>query len=130
MVGELAVRSDNWLQLKDSFGDAIRPFRREIFLKECQVDGVIEIDDVLAKVEAITVGDIITLRRRLKGGVEPHTVALESGDGEEIGFVPKADREIVANLLDAGKKIVAKLASKSVEGHWLNMRVGLYLEDV
>ena len=130
MVGELAVRPDNWLQLKDSFGDEIRPFKREIFLKKCQVDGVVEIDDVLAKVEGISVGDIITLRRRVKNGVEPHTVALESGNGEEIGFVPKADREIVANLLDAGKKIVAKLASKSVEGHWLNMRVGLYLEDV
>ena len=130
MVGELAVRSDNWLQLKDSFGDEIRPFKREIFLKECQVDGLIEIDDVLAKVEGVSVGDIIMLRRLVKGGVESHTVVLESGNGEQIGFVPKADREIVANLLDAGKKIVAKLASKSVEGHWLNMRVGLYLEDV
>ena len=130
MVGELAVRSDNWLQLKDSFGDEIRPFKMEIFLKECQVDGVIEIDDVLAKVEGVSVGDIIMLRRLVKGVVESHTVVLESGNGEQIGFVPKADREIVANLLDAGKKIVAKLASKSVEGHWLNMRVGLYLEDV
>ena len=125
MVGELAVRSDNWLQLKDSFGDEIRPFKMEIFLKECQVDGVIEIDDVLAKVEGVSVGDIIMLRRLVKGVVESHTVVLESGNGEQIGFVPKADREIVANLLDAGKKIVAKLASKSVEGHWLNMRDGL-----
>ena len=94
------------------------------------MDGVIEIDDVLAKVEGVSVGDIIMLRRLVKGVVESHTVVLESGNGEQIGFVPKADREIVANLLDAGKKIVAKLASKSVEGHWLNMRVGLYLEDV
>ena len=129
MANELAVRSGNWLQLKDSFGDEIRPFRREIFLKECAVDGVLEINDALFLVEDLAIGETVGVRRfpKERGA---HTVAFVVKGGERFGYVPKADREIIANLMDAGKKIMGKIVSKSVDGHWLNMRVGLYLEDV
>lgn len=130
MANEVAVREDNWLQIKDSFGDLIRPFQREILLKECVVDGTIGVDDVLVATAGLGIGSEIKLRRLTKGKVESHSVAFENRDGERIGYVPKADREIIANLLDAGKKIKAKVVSKCVEGHWLNMRVGLYMEDV
>ena len=129
MANELAVRTGNWLQLKDSFGDEIRPFRREIFLKECMVDGTLEIDDALFLVEGLGVGDAVGLRRIPKDR-GAHTVAFVVKGGERFGYVPKTDREIIANLMDAGKKITGKIVSRRMDGHWLDMRVGLYLEDV
>ena len=32
--------------------------------------------------------------------------------------------------MDAGKKMKACVVSKRVDGHWLDVRLGIYLEDV
>ena len=31
--------------------------------------------------------------------------------------------------MDAGKRLFAKVSSKSLEDHWLNLRIEIYLED-
>ena len=57
-------------------------------------------------------------------------VAVLNAAGETIGYVHRLEKEIVARLMDAGKKMKACVVSKSVDGHWLDVRLGIYLEDV
>lgn len=131
MANELvaAARRGGALALTDAFGDVIRPFVRDILVKEVQLDGTVSVDDVLALAKDVRRGDWLALRR-VKDAPDAFVVAVLNAAGETIGFVSRLEREIVARLMDAGKKMKAKVVSKRLDGHWLDMRLGLYLEDV
>ena len=131
MANELVAtaRRVGALALTDAFGDVIRPFVRDIFVKEVQLDGTVSVDDVLVLAKDVRRGDWLALRR-VKDAPDAFVVAVLNAAGETIGFVSRLEREIVARLMDAGKKMKAKVVSKRLDGHWLDMRLGLYLEDV
>ena len=82
---------------------------------------------VLAK--DVKCGDWLAMRR-IADASDAFKVAVLNAAGETVGYVHKLEKEIVARLMDAGKKMKARVVSKTVDGHWLNVRLGLYLEDV
>lgn len=131
MANELVVssRCGGALALTDSFGDVIKPFTRDILIKESQLDGTVSIDDVLVLAKDVKCGDWLAMRR-IADASDAFKVAVLNAAGETVGYVHKLEKEIVARLMDAGKKMKARVESKTVDGHWLNVRLGLYLEDV
>ena len=131
MANELVVasRCGGALALTDSFGDVIKPFARDILIRESQLDGTVSIDDVLVLAKDVKCGDWLALRR-IADASDAFKVAVLNAAGETVGYVHKLEKEIVARLMDAGKKMKARVVSKTVDGHWLNVRLGLYLEDV
>ena len=49
--------------------------------------------------------------------------------GTLLGYVPRAKNEALARLMDAGKWLTARLASKRWQGDWLLAEMQVYLRD-
>ena len=129
MANELAIVGENWLELS-AVGDLPMPFAREIFLQDCNVAGTMHVDDVLVKAAGVSVGSELVMRRDPKNEYDALAIALETPSGDRLGWVPQRYNQPYARLMDAGKLLVARVTHKELEGHWLNMRVSIYLKEV
>jgi len=47
----------------------------------------------------------------------------------KLGYVPAAQNEIVARLMDAGKMFFCKLIQKEWRGSWLKLETEIYMKD-
>lgn len=130
MAGELAICDANWLDVRHSVGAVHKPFEREIFLKECHVAGTVHVDDVLCKTESVGIGSVLALKREMANGYDEFAIRVETSAGERIGWVPKKHNDVLARLMDAGKLLAAKVTHKELDGHWLNIRIEIFMKDV
>ena len=76
----------------------------------------------------INLQTVFKLKREQDNEFDKKAVAIYF-DEEKIGYVPKAKNEVIANLMDAGKRFSAKLISKEWEGDWLKLDIEVYLND-
>ncbi|NLE62929.1 MAG: restriction endonuclease, partial [Bacteroidales bacterium] len=53
----------------------------------------------------------------------------KNADGVKIGYIPRADNKIFARLMDAGKLLFGKIASKEKQGIWLKIDIAVFLRD-
>ena len=130
MAGELMICDTNWLDVRHSVGSVPMPFEREILLKECHVAGTVHVDDVLCKTESVGIGSVLALKREIANDYDEFAIRVETAAGERIGWVPKKHNDVLARIMDAGKRLVAKVTHKELEDHWLNIRIEIYMKDV
>lgn len=130
MAGELVISDRNWLDVRGTVGSVPMPFEREVFLKECHVAGTMHVDDVLFKTKSVDIGSPLVLKREPLNDYDELAIRVETAAGERIGWVPKKHNDVLARLMDAGKLLVAKVAHKELEDHWLNMRIEIFLKDI
>ena len=129
MSGELIVAEKDWLAVKGSVESLPMPFKHEVFLKECHVAGTLHVDDVLYKTKTVNVGTRLALKRDVGNERDPLAICVETQEGDRVGWIPQKYNDVLARLMDAGKRLFAKVSSKSLEDHWLNLRIEIYLED-
>ena len=129
MRGELIVAEKDWLAVKGSAESLPMPFKREVFLKECHVAGTLHVDDVLYKTKTVKVGTRLALKRDVGNERDPLAICVETQVGDRVGWIPQKYNDVLARLMNAGKRLFAKVSSKSLEDHWLNLRIEIYLED-
>ena len=109
-------------------GGTSSPFAKEILLMETHVAGtnrrpLREIEPTLAE------GAHLVLRRDLENPHDAHAIAVLTGSGEELGYLPRDQNEIPARLMDAGKLLFARLESKSWLGNWLQLSAHVMMKD-
>lgn len=131
MSNELAVVSDNWLELSGNAKQLPRPFEREIFLFGSHLAGTVEeIVDVERKSGDLPEGEELKI---VVAGDAGDDTALEvrAKDGVILGWISKRWSGLVLRLLKAGKTIVCKYrGSELVEEAWTDVRVDVYMRDV
>lgn len=130
MKGELVISERNWLDIKRAAASLPSPFSQEIFLKECSVAEVLQVDDIQFKTKGVGVGTELALRRGTESESGGFAIRVQTPEGERIGSVPEDCSEILARLMDAGKLLVAKVSRKEVVDHWLDMSIKVYLKEV
>lgn len=131
MANELTtIETGRWLALRDAAGGMALPFQQDIFLLECHVAGTLRVDDLLVKTEKVCVGDGVKLLREPANPHDELAIAVHTAGDERIGWVPRKHNPVLARLMDAGKCLIAKLVSKQLEGHWLNLRIAISLKEV
>jgi len=132
MANDLVIVKDNWLEVADKLKDLPAPFQREIFLLECHVAGTTHVGDIEAKTKDLVVGDLLTLQRDPENTHDPLAIAVYTAKKERVGWVPQRKNAVFARLMDAGKFVYAKVASKELveEDEWLDMRIKIYMRDV
>lgn len=131
MANELAtIDTGNWLAVKGAAGGVALPFQQDVFLLECHVAGTLYVDDLLVKTEKVDAGDGVTLTREPANPHDTLAIAVVTEENERIGWVPRKHNPVLARLMDAGKCLVATVASKQLEGHWLNIRIKITLKDI
>lgn len=109
--------------------DLLMPFTREILLLECYVAGTNFRPDIAEIEPSLTVGAQFSLRREPRNEHDENAVAIYEKNGYHLGYIPKIKNEVLAHLLDAGKRLSAKLAAKEWNGSWLKLDVEIFLHD-
>lgn len=131
MDGELIISDKNWLDIRRSAASLPMPFSQDIFLKECEVAGVLQVDDVQFKAKGIGVGtELSLLREPANEHDDEFSIRVQTSEKETVGWIPKECNEILARLMDAGKLLVATVSRKEAVDYWLDMAVKVYLKEI
>lgn len=106
MMGNIEIKKEGALQIAKKLGTqaAIKPLEKEVFLKNCFVRDVMMNRKKLLKLK---IGDSLHLIREPQP-FDELIVGVFIGD-VRLGELAEDDEEVIARLLDAGKKITAKV---------------------
>ncbi len=122
----------DWGKLVHAFGkDGIpTPFVKEIFLLESKVAGTSFVNDIETKTGTLEPGSVLMFQRDPKNKYDPLAIQILNEKQERIGFVPRADNEILSRLMDAGKLLFGKVKEKGTKGDWIRITIEIYMRDL
>lgn len=107
----------------------IQPLIKEIHLFDTKIAGVTHLKDKTV-LEAINIGDKLTLRREADNHYDEMAILVLAPDGRKLGYVPQKDNIIFSRLMDAGKMLCAKITEiKPIYENYTEIRIGIYLVD-
>lgn len=107
--------------------DLLKPLVEEIHLFDTYVAGT-SIARQSANLKGIEEGEKLTLKRETNRFDENEILIFREND-RQIGRIPEQDNIIFARLMDAGKKLSARVISIEWAGSFPRIRIGIYLED-
>ena len=113
---------------KHDIGDMIKPFIKEIYLFETYIAGTSHIDNQ-ELFESLKEGDSFILVRE-ENKYDEMAIKILTKNDEKLGYIPERDNEIFSRLMDAGKKLTAKMIEKDRSGHFWQIKIGIYLVDI
>lgn len=105
------------------------PFEQEIFLLETFVAGTTHIKNSSEIELSLVEGDKLYFTREPENDYDEHAIRISTKEGKKMGYVPCSDNQIPSRLLDAGKMLFARVASKEYKGAWLSVGIKIYLQD-
>ena len=115
------------LKLLHENNTSLDVFRRDMLALSCMVAGTSY--QSLKEIEKEIIHNaVFDLTREPTNKFDKRAIAIYYNKNK-IGYIPKEKNEVIANLMDAGKKFSAKLISKLWEGNWLKIVVEIYLND-
>ena len=86
------------------------PFAQDIFLLETHVAGL-HYYDIKNLHEPLKVTDILQLRREPTNSRDELAIEIFTLSKQKLGYVPRFRNPVLARLMDAGKLLVAEVAS-------------------
>jgi len=116
--------------LESSFGsnNLPMPFVKEIFLIETNIAGTSFLD--LEEIEPnLLIGSKLIFIREPDNLHDSKAIRICNIEGAKLGYIPKANNEILANLMDAGKLIFGLIEEKEWRGKWLKVIIKVFLRD-
>ena len=84
--------------------------------------------DAEAAADRLRSGQRLALRRQPENQYDALAIEVLGPEGHKLGYVPRRRNEILARLMDAGKRLSARAESIEQRGSWLNIQVSLYLD--
>lgn len=106
---------------------SINVMPKDIIVLECLIAGTSfrKLKDVETSLKAEVK---LELQREPDNEYDEFAIALNF-DKKKIGYIPREKNEVIARLLDAGKKFFATIKAKEWEGNWLKIEIKVYLKD-
>ena len=74
-------------------------------------------------------GDRLTLLREPDNRYDRYAIVVKDGAGNKLGYIPRKNNIVLANLMDAGKSIYATLTGKSSAYSSVNLSIGIFMEE-
>ena len=115
------------LKLLHENNTSLDVFRRDMLALSCLVAGT-SYQKLKAIEPELVRQTVFEMKREAANQFDKKAIAIYY-DKNKIGYIPKGKNEVIANLMDAGKKFSARLISKKWEGNWLQIIVEVYLND-
>lgn len=112
---------------KHGVGEMLKPLIREIHLFDTYVAGTTHLDDK-SILNEIKVGDKLNLLRE-DNKFDEKAILILTEAGVKLGYVPEKDNVIFSRLMDAGKKLIAKITRIEKKGSFTQISIGIYLVD-
>ena len=120
--GELVSALD-----QKGLGDLLQPLIREIHLFDSYVAGTTHLKDPSVLME-VRDGDRLILQRE-ENKFDDKAILVLTADRKKLGYIPEKDNLIFSRLMDAGKKLSAKINSIEQRGTFTKIAIGIYLVD-
>lgn len=129
MSTELTVKDTDLLNTvsQTDLSELIKPLVNEIHLFDTYIAGTTHIEDPSA-FSGVEIGDKLTLVREANK-FDDKAIVIQTSQGAKLGYVPEKDNLIFSRLMDAGKLLIAKIASYEVKGTYHKIGIGIYLVD-
>lgn len=112
---------------KHGVGEMLKPLIQEIHLFDSYVAGTTHLDDK-SVLDEIKVNDRLNLMRE-DNKYDEHAILIITESGKKLGYVPEKDNVIFSRLMDAGKKLIAKINQIEKKGSFNQISIGIYLVD-
>ena len=112
---------------KHGVGEMLKPLIQEIHLFDSYVAGTTHLDDK-SVLDEIKAGDRLNLMRE-DNKYDEHAILIITESGKKLGYVPEKDNIIFSRLMDAGKKLIAKIKNIEKKGSFNQIIIGIYLVD-
>ena len=117
--------------LRDKGGDPglPRPFARDVFLFDTYVAGTSHVEGMKDLEPHLHIDDRLDFFREPDNPHDARAIVIKNADGVKIGYIPKADNAVFSRLMDAGKLLFARIASKKMSGTWLKIEIKVFLHE-
>lgn len=102
---------------------------REIYLFDTHVAGTSYIENIEEIADNLNFDDKLTCIREEDNEYDLQAIKLITEDNEKLGYIPQADNVIFARLIDAGKKLCARVRSIKLKGKWYKIDIAIFLID-
>ena len=99
----------------------------ETFLLECHVAGTSHIEDAAGKTAELQRDSPLYLRREPGNEYDRDAIAIYTAEENRIGYVPQKHNPILSRLLDGGRTLIGRVASREVVDDYVRMRICIYL---
>ena len=111
MENELMLGLGNALSLMadQKADELLKPMKQEILLIRTYLSGFGRIEDQ-EPIDALKKGDPLVLRRE-EDFLDDYAILVLNEAGQPVGYVREKDNEILARLMDAGKRLTAQVRS-------------------
>jgi hypothetical protein len=106
-----------------------KPFERDIYLFDTYVAGTSHIEGIDELEPFLNIEDKLEFFREPDNAYDPKAIVIKTTDGVKIGYVPEKDNIVFARLMDAGKLLFGRIASKKFESKWLRMNIKIFLHE-
>lgn len=129
MSADLTVKKNELIDaIEDkSLSDIIKPLVTEIHLFDTYIAGTTHIEDQ-SVFDNLETGAKLSLVRE-ENKFDDKAIMILDSDKNKLGYVPEKDNLVFSRLMDAGKLLVAKIASHDVKGTFHKIGIGIYLVD-
>ena len=94
------------------------PFQRDILVLEIHIAGTSYRENIARIEPSLETGQLLRMVREPENEYDSLAVAVYVNDFK-LGYVPMAQNEVIARLMDAGKLFYCKLTSKEWKNDWL-----------
>lgn len=105
------------------------PFARSIRLLDSFVTGTFFVKGIESLAQKLREGDRLTLLREPDNRYDRYAIVVKDGAGNKLGYIPRKNNIVLANLMDAGKSIYATLTGKSSAYSSVNLSIGIFMEE-
>jgi hypothetical protein len=106
-----------------------KPFTRDIFLFETHIAGTNYVTGIKEIEPHLHIDEKLEFYREPDNEYDKMAIVIKTSNGVKIGYVPKADNSIFSRLMDAGKLLSARMASKEMVGNWLKIDIKVFLHE-
>ncbi len=118
-------------------GELPKPFSRNIMVWSGYLRGAQYQENIIQVTSKLEVGDRLNIFREPKNIKDEMAIFVKDKDGNRLGYIPRENNQILANLMDAGKSfygIISEIThyeSDEDENYepWKMIRIELYMED-
>lgn len=105
------------------------PFGNQICLAEDMVvAGTSHVPNIDRIAERLGAGDELRFERD-KGNLHDAWAVKVLAGSERVGFVPCGNNEMIARMMDGGKRVFGKVVAKERRGTWNKIHMEVYLDD-
>ena len=105
------------------------PFaNRIVLLEDAYVAGTTHVHDIDRIAAALEAGQELALERDTANMHDAWAIRVLAGD-QKIGYVPADRNEVLARLMDGGKRLSATVTELEVLGSWHKIHMEVYLDD-